>query len=98
MPPSLFRNSNHNSRLAPGPTQLTAHEPATPVGESYLTAAESAQYLRSSTSTLAKYRLRGIGPPYSRIGRVIRYRRTDLDQWMASKLANSTSGMTQRQG
>jgi excisionase family DNA binding protein len=59
--------------------------------ETYYTAEEAAAYLRSSPSTLAKLRLHGGGPIFTRIGRVIRYRRSDLDRWMSSKLARSTS-------
>jgi excisionase family DNA binding protein len=59
--------------------------------ESYFTPEEAAEYLRSSPSTLAKLRLYGSGPVFTRIGRVIRYRRSDLDRWMSEKLVRSTS-------
>lgn len=59
--------------------------------ETYYTPEEAAEYLRSSPSTLAKLRLYGGGPVFTRIGRVIRYRRSDLDHWMSSKLTRSTS-------
>jgi excisionase family DNA binding protein len=59
--------------------------------ESYYTPEEAAEYLRSSPSTLAKLRLYGGGPVFTRIGRVIRYRRSDLDHWMSGKLVRSTS-------
>jgi excisionase family DNA binding protein len=59
--------------------------------EAYYTPEEAAEYLRSSPSTLAKLRLNGGGPAFTRIGRVIRYRRSDLDRWMSDKLAHSTS-------
>jgi excisionase family DNA binding protein len=57
----------------------------------YLWPAEAAQYLRSSTSTLAKLRVYGGGPDFTRIGKAIRYRRDDLDAWMTSGLVASTS-------
>ena len=59
--------------------------------ETYYTPEEAAEYLRSSPSTLAKLRLYGGGPVFTRIGRVIRYRRSDLDRWMSSNLVRSTS-------
>ena len=59
--------------------------------EVYLTAQEAAEYLRSSPSTLAKLRLSGNGPVFTRIGKAIRYRRIDLDGWMQSRLVRSTS-------
>jgi excisionase family DNA binding protein len=57
----------------------------------YLTPPEAANYLRSSVSTLAKLRVYGGGPEFTRIGRAIRYRRTDLDTYMADQLVRSTS-------
>jgi len=57
----------------------------------YLTPREAADYLKSSTSTLAKRRLNGDGPSFTRIGRAIRYRKVDLDAWMAARLTSSTS-------
>jgi excisionase family DNA binding protein len=60
--------------------------------ELYLTPREAAAYLKSSTSTLAKRRLRGNKPKFSRIGRAIRYRKLDLDEFMAETRVSSTSG------
>jgi excisionase family DNA binding protein len=57
----------------------------------YLTPPEAANYLRSSVSTLAKLRVYGGGPEFTRIGRAIRYRRADLDTYMANQLVRSTS-------
>jgi hypothetical protein len=45
----------------------------------YLTPQEPAEYLR----TLAKRRLYKQPPKYSRIGTAIRYRKADLDEFMA---------------
>ena len=44
-----------------------------------------------SKQTLAIYRLRGTGPTYIKIGRQIRYRRADLDQWLDQRVRQSTS-------
>ncbi len=57
----------------------------------YLKPREAAQHINSSASTLAKLRLYGGGPQFTRIGRSIRYRRCDLDDFMLERLANSTS-------
>ena len=51
--------------------------------DTYLTPREAAEYLRTSTSTLAKRRLYNDDPKFSRIGRAIRYRKSDLDDFMA---------------
>jgi len=60
--------------------------------ETYYRTKEAAAYLRTSPSTLAKRRLYGTGPRYCRIGRAIRYRKSDLDDFMASTLQQSTFG------
>ncbi len=59
--------------------------------ETYLTPIEAAQYLRTSPSTLAKRRMTQDGPVFTRIGSAIRYRKSDLDSWMAERVATSTS-------
>jgi excisionase family DNA binding protein len=56
----------------------------------YLTPHQAAEYLNSSVSTLAKRRLYGGGPRFTRIGRAVRYRKYDLDEFMASNLKRST--------
>jgi excisionase family DNA binding protein len=57
----------------------------------YMTPKEAADYVRSSTSTLAKRRITGQLPHFSRIGKAIRYRRADLDAWMNGNVRRSTS-------
>jgi len=52
---------------------------------------EAAEYLRSSTSTLSKWRLFGTGPRYVTLGRLIRYRRRDLDAWLDGNTRSSTA-------
>jgi excisionase family DNA binding protein len=64
----------------------------------YLTPQEAAQYLHSSASTLAKLRVYGGGPIFCRIGRAIRYRRSDLDEFMAASRVRSTSEVARRGG
>lgn len=52
----------------------------------------AAEYLGLSTSTLAKMRLRGDGPPYMKAGpRVVVYDQEDLDSWLESRKRRSTS-------
>ena len=55
----------------------------------YMSADEAAKYTGLSASYLAKLRMGTgpqVGPKFLRIGsRAIRYRRTDLDDWMDSK-------------
>lgn len=50
-----------------------------------LWANEAAKYLQLSRSTLAKWRMRGEGPPYHRCGsRLIYYFRPEIDAWLAA--------------
>ena len=59
--------------------------------ETNYTPKEAAEYLRTSTSTLAKRRLYNNAPKFCRIGRAIRYRKCDLDEYLASTCVTSTS-------
>ena len=52
---------------------------------------EAAAYIRLSKPTLERLRLNGDGPCYAKMGKAVRYRRTDLDAWLASRLIRSTS-------
>lgn len=54
--------------------------------ETYFKPREAADYVRSSTSTLAKRRMNKQGPDFVRLGRAIRYRQRDLDDWMAASV------------
>lgn len=52
----------------------------------------AASYLSLSSSTLAKMRLRGDGPPYSKAGpRIVLYDLADLDEWLTARKRSSTS-------
>ena len=46
---------------------------------------ELAEYLGIAVSTIADYRLKGIGPVYVKIGHLVRYRKADVDNWVANK-------------
>lgn len=52
---------------------------------------EAANYITLAAGTLERLRVQGSGPRYLKLGRSVRYRQTDLDQWMESRLTNSTS-------
>jgi len=55
------------------------------------TTAEAAGYVRLGKPTLERFRLTGDGPRYAKLGGAVRYRRCDLDDWLESRLTNSTS-------
>ena len=56
-----------------------------------LTTKEAARYLRVSPRTLERYRVTGQGPRYLKIGRLVFYRKSDLDAWLAERERRSTS-------
>ena len=61
-----------------------------------LRAPEAATYVGLSPSTLAKMRLRGDGPVYSKAGpRVVIYDKADLDAWLEGQKRRSTSEVIQ---
>ena len=57
-----------------------------------MTTEEAAAFLQCSTQHLEIARLRGDGPPFSKLGRrLIRYRRSTLLDWLAKREVTSTS-------
>lgn len=57
----------------------------------YLRPGQAADYIGISQSTLAKMRVSGIGPVFSKLGRTVIYRRSDLDAWVQENIRRSTS-------
>ena len=51
----------------------------------------AAEYLALSASTLNKWRIRGEGPRFLKLGRAVVYRLQDLDDWLGQNVRNSTS-------
>ena len=50
-----------------------------------------AKKLHCQPKTLQSWRVRGAGPPFCKIGRLVRYRDEDVMTWLESRRANSTS-------
>lgn len=61
--------------------------------QDFLTVSEAAAYVGLSESTLNHYRVTGKGPPYFRLGRLVRYDRNQLEAWARSDQRQSTSEM-----
>ncbi len=53
---------------------------------SFLREEEAAQYLNFSVSTLQKWRFRGLGPNFVKIGVSVRYRLTDLEKFTSERI------------
>jgi hypothetical protein len=47
--------------------------------------------LNCEAKTLQAWRSRGCGPPFVKIGRLVRYRGYDVKQWIISRTVHSTS-------
>ena len=56
-----------------------------------LNTGQAATYVGLAPSTMAKLRLSGLGPSYSKLMRRVVYRPADLDAWMALHQRQSTS-------
>ena len=52
---------------------------------------EAAQYLGVAPMTLAKWRMSGDSPVYTKVGRIVIYRKQDLDAWLKQNQYSSTS-------
>jgi predicted DNA-binding transcriptional regulator AlpA len=59
----------------------------------YITAAEAAKSLCLTENALAKMRFSGDGPPFVKIGRRVRYPKSELQGWLAARLYVSTSAV-----
>lgn len=57
----------------------------------FLTTQEVADLLQVSPRSLENQHWKGGGPPYHKFGRLVRYERESLDDWLASKFRRSTS-------
>lgn len=62
-----------------------------PAFEEVYTPKETAVRLKVSVSFLAKKRVSGGGPKFTKIGRVIRYPETAINEYLAAQLRTSTS-------
>lgn len=58
---------------------------------SLITAIQAAELLSIHPNTLAKWRLSGAGPTFTKMGRSVRYRMSDIEKWIDARQANSTS-------
>ena len=61
--------------------------------ETLLTARETARYLRCSLRTLDRERADGRGCPFIRIGGRIRYRRADVEAFVAAHVRGHVTGV-----
>ena len=66
-------------------------EPTEQTKSRKLRSAAAAAYIGYGVSTLAKMRMRGTGPRYSKGARLVTYDKDDLDRWHEERKRTSTS-------
>jgi excisionase family DNA binding protein len=66
--------------------------------DSLLNQKQAAHVLGVSVRTLERHRVSGTGPRWVRLGRLVRYRQSDLDGWVESNLRTSTSESVEPRG
>jgi excisionase family DNA binding protein len=67
-------------------TQIKQHDDEQLRDDSWL-----AKYLNCERKTAQAWRTRGGGPPWHYVGRLVRYRKSDVDRWLESRRVHSTS-------
>lgn len=50
-----------------------------------------AEQLLNKSNTIEGWRIKGVGPRYIKIGRLVRYRLEDVELWLEAQTRNSTS-------
>jgi hypothetical protein len=56
------------------------------------TPVEAAQYLGVATQTLAQWRARRVGPAYCKLGVAVRYRESDMLDWLTANTIRTAVG------
>ncbi len=56
----------------------------------FLDSNQAATYLGLKRTTLEAWRCRGDGPKFAKLGRAVRYRQSDLDTWIESRIRENT--------
>lgn len=77
-------------------SQNVASHVAVATGDPLMDETQAGHYLGGERSplsprTLQRWRLEGFGPSFVSVGRLIRYRRSSLDLWLAGRERRSTS-------
>jgi len=100
--PSKFDELRHGDRIGPAKIldgrcldefldALPLDLGSTAQMEELLDQKSAAKLLRLSVRTLERHRIAGTGPRFCRLGRLIRYRKSDLREWIECSLQTSTS-------
>ena len=71
-------------------------QPLSSAADELLTTAQVAKVYGISQSTLRKWRCIAAGPCFIRVGRAVRYRRSDLAEFLAARTYTSTAEADER--
>ena len=63
--------------------------------EELLSPVELAETLGLSVRTVYNWRVRKVGPPGMRVGRHVRYRKSDVESWLAAQGVKDQDGRVQ---
>ena len=91
---SSFQPSHSTDSLVGSGGTGTGRSPAsadTMVTPGLLDTKSAARYTSLSRQWFEQARHRGDGPPYIKIGRAVRYKRSDLDDWFATRKRRHTA-------
>ena len=94
--PAVLAGAAAPGRLPPrqAPRASRADDHASPepaAARMYMNTRDAADWLGLSPRTLDRYRVTGEGPAFFRLGRLVRYRREDIETWLADRRRFSTS-------
>jgi DNA-binding transcriptional MerR regulator len=67
-----------------------------PILSEFLTKEELAAELRRNPRTLDRWAVLGIGPPRTRVGRHVLYRRASVQRWLLALERSSETGLSTR--
>lgn len=74
-------NTSTHHRVMPIDNTNTAHLPT----DGLMSVSDLAQYLAVPKATIYQWRYRGRGPKALRVGRYLRFRRSDVDRWLETR-------------
>lgn len=66
---------------------MDAEQTVTEFSESLFRPTDLGELLGVPVATLANWRCAGKGPPFLKVGRHVRYRRRDVDKWIADRVS-----------
>ena len=70
--------------------QTVVNNPHTVSKPRLIDTVQLAEYLGNEVNTCEGWRLKGIGPSFIKVGRLVRYKTQTVDLWIESQTRNST--------